>query len=417
MTQAKRSLWRVGLLVGLLLGLALLATACGEDEPAQSVVQQEVDQRTGEQQTVADAQREPEPQQEQPTQEAAVQEQERPEQAPAAQQQKQQASASAAQHQAQDQSEAADTTQQQSAAEQQQAAQETSSQDQQGQQLMTPEEAVPEGTRLITLFGDLTEIVYSLGVEEFLVARDTSSIYPRVVEELPNLGFAGALNAEAILGFEPTLILGTPMAGPPEVLEQLRQAGVEVLIIEDLNGLDAPQIKIRFVGEALGIPERAETLAQDVEARMAAVIAASANEERPLRVMHIYIRRGGLQLVSGSGNKAEAIIDAAGGIDAAAEAGIVGWQPLSPEALVAADPDVYLVMDRGLEVIGGIEGLLEIPGMAETRAGEGPFVISMADLYLLGFGPRLPEAVADLAKFLREVRVEIDAQDNGDGGE
>lgn len=277
---------------------------------------------------------------------------------------------------------------------------------QQQTEQMEPEEAVPEGTRLITLFGDITEIVYALGVQEFLVARDTSSIFPRVAEELPNLGFAGALNAEAILDFEPTLIIGTPMAGPAEVLEQLRQAGVEVLIIEDLNGLDAPQIKIRFVGQALGIPGRADALAIDVEKRMDAVIAAAEND-KPLRVMHIYIRRGGLQLVSGEGNQAQTIIEAAGGIDAAAEAGIVGWQPLTPEALVAADPDVYLVMDRGLAVVGGIDGLLEIPGMAQTKAGRGPHVISMADLYLLGFGPRLPEAIADLAQFLRDIQERV----------
>ena len=49
---------------------------------------------------------------------------------------------------------------------------------------------------------------------------------------------------------------------------------------------------------------------------------------------------------------------------------IVCWQPLTPEALVASDPDVQLVMDRG------IEGLLEILSMAENKAGQGPFVIS-----------------------------------------
>lgn len=267
-------------------------------------------------------------------------------------------------------------------------------------------EAVPEGTRLIALFGDITEIVYALGAQEHLVARDTSSIYPPEAEALPNLGFAGSLNVEAILGFEPTLIIGTAMAGPPEVLEQLRQAGVEVLIIADLISLDAPQMKIRLVGEALGIPETAEALAVDTEKRMQAVIA-NAENDAPLRVMHVYIRRGGLQLVSGEGNHAQVIIEAAGGVDAAAEAGIVGWQPLTPEALVAADPDVYLVMDRGLEVVGGVEGLLGIPGMAETRAGRGPYVISMADLYLLGFGPRMPEAVADLAEFLREIKLQV----------
>lgn len=411
MPRSKSPLWRAGLLVGLVLGLALLATACGDDEPSQSAAEQVVQESTEQQQGIAQAEQQEAPAsaEEQTAQRQAAEEQPEQTQSSAVQQpaqQEQQTTASAATQQPQSQADSTEAAEQQSApAQQQQSQQQTSTQQQQTEQ-MEPEEAVPEGTRLITLFGDITEIVYALGVQEFLIARDTSSIYPRVVEELPNLGFAGALNAEAILDFEPTLIIGTPMAGPPEVLEQLRQAGVDVLIIEDLNGLDAPQIKIRFVGAALGIPERAEALALDIERRMAAVMAAAEND-KPLRVMHIYIRRGGLQLVSGEGNKAQAIIEAAGGIDAAAEAGIVGWQPLTPEALVAADPDVYLVMDRGLAVVGGIDGLLEIPGMAQTKAGRGPHVISMADLYLLGFGPRLPEAIADLAQFLRDIQERV----------
>ena len=248
-----------------------------------------------------------------------------------------------------------------------------------------------------------------MGAEAYLVARDTSSIYPPEAEELPNLGFAGGLNAEAILEFEPTLVLGTPMAGPPGVLEQLEQAGVEVLIFEDVNTLEAPQIKIRRIGEVLGIPMRAEALALDVAKRLESVMAEAANE-KPLSVLHVYTRRGGLQLVSGEGNRAQAMIEAAGGVDAAAAAGIVGWVLLTPEALVAADPDVYLVMDRGLEVVGGVEGLLQIPGMSETRAGRGPYIISMPDLYLLGFGPRLPEAIADLSGYLRGVQAEIEAE-------
>ena len=408
MPRPKSPIWRGGLLIGMLLAVAWLATACGDDEASQSAAQQEVDQQRQEQRQTAEIEQQ---QESVPAQEQAAEQQAQPEQQPAGQQQERQAqqeTASAAAQPSQSQAESAAETQQQSAQQQRAVQGQQGQQEQQGQQMM-PEEAVPEGTRLITLFGDLTEIVYALGAEDYLVARDASSIFPRVAEELPNLGFAGALNAEAILGFEPTLIIGTPMAGPPEVLDQLRQAGVEVLIIEDLNGLDAPQIKIRVVGDALGIPQRAEELALDVEKRMEAVMAAAEND-KPLRVMHIYIRRGGLQLVSGAGNKAEAIIEAAGGLDAAAESGIVGWVPLTPEALVAADPDVYLVMDRGLAVVGGIEGLLEIPGMAQTKAGQGPHVISMADLYLLGFGPRLPEAIADLAQFLRDVQSEIAGQ-------
>ena len=279
-----------------------------------------------------------------------------------------------------------------------------STQQQQDATPQPPTESVPEDTRLIALFGDITEIVYALDADEFLVARDTSSVYPPEAESLPNLGFAGALNAEAILSYEPTLIIGSPLAGPPGVIEQLRETGVELLLFDELNGLDAPAIKIRIIGEALGIPQRAEALALDVEKRMADVVAGGASIKQPLKVLHVYIRRGGLQLVSGEGNGAQTIIEAAGGIDAGAEAGIVGWQPLTPEALVAADPDAYLVMDLGLGVIGGVEGLLAIPGMAETKAGRNQQIISMPDLLLLGFGPRLPQAITDLTAYLEDIQ-------------
>ena len=270
-----------------------------------------------------------------------------------------------------------------------------------------PLESAPEGTRLITLFGDVTEIIYALGLEEYLVGRDASSVYPPLAEALPNLGFAGALNVEAILELNPSLVIGTPMAGPPGVLAQLQAAGVELLIIDDFNSLDAPMIKIRAIGEALGIPQRAEALALDVEQRMAQVTARVAKVEQPVRTLMLYLRRGGIQQVSGEGNKSQTIIEAAGGVDAAAAASIVGWQLLTPEALVAADPEVYLVMDLGVGAIGGLDALWDIPGVAETQAGRGRYVISMPDLYLLGFGPRLPEAIADLAAYFQSIHGEL----------
>lgn len=399
MRAVRHRVWRRGLLGALAAVVVLAGLGCSADEQAPSSAQPEVAEQLQQQDDRHNAEQQGDSAtpQEQQVQERPEQEQQRL----SAEQQEaqlQQQTAAAATQQSRAQSEATDQAEQQSAP----------AQDQGGQQAEQAinEESVPEETRLISLFGDITEIVYALGVQDYLVARDTSSIYPREVEELPNLGFAGGLNAEAILAFEPTIVVGTPMAGPPGVLEQLEQAGVEVLIVDDFNSLDAPQIKIRMVGEALGIPQRAAALALDVGRRMEAVMAAAVTDD-PLRVLLVYIRRGGLQLVSGEGNKSQAIIEAAGAIDAATEAGIVGWQPLTPEALVASDPDVYLVMDRGLAVVDGIEGLLEIPGMAQTKAGQNRHIISMPDLYLLGFGPRLPEAIADLATFLQEIRAEI----------
>lgn len=273
-----------------------------------------------------------------------------------------------------------------------------------------PVEQIAPGTRIITLFGDLTEVVYALGAQDFLVARDTASIYPPEAEDLPNLGFNQALSPEGVLAFAPTIIFGTPAAGPGETLDQVRNAGVEVVIIDQDDDLDAPAAKVRTVGAALGIPRRAEALALDIERRLAAVQASIGETERGPQVLFLYLRGALFQFAGGDGSPSQILIEAAGGIDAGTAVGIVGFQPLTPEAVVAADPEALLLMEGGVESVGGIDGLLRIPGIAETRAGRARRFIIMDDLYLLNFGPRMPDALADLAAELQRLRDEL-----GDG--
>ena len=279
-------------------------------------------------------------------------------------------------------------------------------------------EQPPPGTRVVSLFGDVTEILYALGVAEYLVGVDVSSVYPERAQELPNVGFAGALNAEGVLSLSPSVVIGGSIVlpGPPGVLEQLQQANVDVLVLPELVGLDAPGVKIRAIGQALGIPRRAEALAQRVEMEIEAArpVAEAGGGER-LSVLFVYIRRGGIQLVSGAGREAETIITAAGGVDAGAAAGIEGWQPLSPEALLAINPDVYLVMELGYNAVGGLDGLLEIPGMGETTAGKHRRVIVMEDILLLGFGPRMADSIVQLRDYLAEVRAAAQASDEAGG--
>ena len=273
------------------------------------------------------------------------------------------------------------------------------------------QEQVPEGTRIVSLFGDITEILYALGVEDFIVGVDVSSVYPEAAQDLPDVGFAGALNAEGILGLAPTIVIGGGIVapGPVGVLEQLEQAGVEVLVLPELVGLDSPAIKIRTIGAAIGIPQRAEALALEVEQaiELAKPTPDPDGEEIELKVLFVYLRRGGIQLVSGAGREAETIITASGGVDAGAAIGIEGWQPLSPEALLSINPDVYLVMQLGYDAVGGVEGMLAIPGMAETEAGKHSRVIVMEDILLLGFGPRMAETIVQLRDYLDEVRASL----------
>ena len=67
-----------------------------------------------------------------------------------------------------------------------------------------------------------------------------------------------------------------------------------------------------------------------------------------------------------------------------------------------ARPEVILITDEGIKELGGIHSLWGNVALSLTPAGQHRRVVSMNSLYLLGFGPRLPEAVRELATRLRE---------------
>ena len=358
--------------------------------------------------SAAEPQAQPEPQAEPQQQEAAEQDQTEP--PPPAQEQEEPPQESDDSDAGAQQDEPEEPAAEQDAPQQESAAAAAEDEQDESAEPDEPVEQIAPGTRIITLFGDLTEVVYALGAQDFLVARDTASIYPPEAEDLPNLGFNQALSPEGVLAFAPTIIFGTPAAGPGETLDHVRNAGVEVVIIDQDDDLDAPAAKVRTVGAALGIPRRAEALALDIERRLAAVQASIGATERGPQVLFLYLRGALFQFAGGDGSPSQILIEAAGGIDAGAAAGIVGFQPLTPEAVVAADPEALLLMEGGVESVGGIDGLLRIPGIAETRAGRARRFIIMDDLYLLNFGPRMPDALADLAAELQRLRDEL-----GDG--
>jgi iron complex transport system substrate-binding protein len=258
---------------------------------------------------------------------------------------------------------------------------------------------ISDVSRIIPVNGDIAEVVYALGLGDNVVATDISATYPDAATKTPRIGYQRALTAETILNYSPTLILADDMAGPPEVLDQLRSTGITVLTIKRLRTVDAPAAKIMAVATALGVPGRGEALVAAMQAKIDTALAtaetAVAEAGRP-KVLALYLRGSGVQLTFGKGSGVDVFIDAAGGTDVGTAAGIVDTQQLSEEAVIAAKPDIILVTTTGLESVGGIDGLLEIPGLANTPAGQNRRVLAYEDQYLYGFGPRTGDLLAEL---------------------
>lgn len=259
---------------------------------------------------------------------------------------------------------------------------------------------VKDVSRIIPLNGDIAEVVWALGLGDKVVGVDTSATYPPEASKLPSIGYQRTLSAEGIIALNPTVIIGSETAGPPEVIEQIKAVGIPVVLIKSATSLEGVGTKIRSVAKALGVPNRGETLAKATEKEIADALALAAKAKEQPKVAFLYLRGATVQHIMGSGSGADALITAAKGVDVGATSGIQGSKPITPESLVAAQPDIFLVLTAGLQSVGGVDGLVNIPGVAQTPAGQNKRVIDMDDQYLLGMGPRAGKALMDLVKFL-----------------
>lgn len=260
------------------------------------------------------------------------------------------------------------------------------------------EVTVERAQRIVPLNGSLSEIVVALGLGERIVGRDATTTLPELTD-LPEVSTGHDVSAEGVLSLAPDVVLADTRTGPPEVIEQLRGAGVPVVVFAEAWTLDAVVPRIEAVAGALGVPAAGADLAAATTASLAEV-RDTADATAP-RVAFLYVRGGaGVQLLAGEGSGADEMIEAAGGTDVGSELGLGPFTPLTSEALVAAAPDVLLVMEEGLRSVGGVDGLLRLPGVAATPAGRDRAVVAMPDGELLSFGPATAATVAELARRL-----------------
>lgn len=259
-----------------------------------------------------------------------------------------------------------------------------------------PEELAVPDPRIIPVDGDLAEVVFALGLGDLVVATDISATFPAQADALPEIGYQRSLSAEPIAAFEPSIVLATDIAGPLQTLDDLERLGIEVVVIPSESSRFGPGDKIRAVADALGVAERGAELADQVDVDITTAIERVEQVENSLKVGALYVRGKNVQLLLGEGGGVDWMIDAAGGVDIADQLGIIDHAPINAESLVVAAPDVLLIPARGLESVGGIDGLIELPGIAETPAARNGRILAYDDQYLLGNGPRVADFLNQL---------------------
>lgn len=254
-------------------------------------------------------------------------------------------------------------------------------------------------SRLVTVGGAVTEIVFDLGLGDRVIARDTTSYFPEAVAKLPDIGYMRALSPEGVLSVNPSAILMIEGSGPKETLDVLAKASVPLVTVPEGYDRDAIVNKILTVGKALDAEAKARELADKVAADIDAAVAEAAKvpEEKRKRVLFVLTVQNGKIMAAGSQTAADGILKLAGAVNATG--GFHGYKPLNDEAVIEARPDVILMMTQGGPSVGDDE-IFANPAIALTPAGKDRKIVRMSSLTLLGFGPRTAEAIRELSKSL-----------------
>lgn len=247
--------------------------------------------------------------------------------------------------------------------------------------------------RIITAGSAMTETVCALGLCEQLIASDRTSLYPPKVQKLPSIGYRTNIHAEGIIGLQPGYLVAEKDYVDNTVIKQVSSAGVPTLVVERTYSLEGTKAMIRKIAGELGLAAEGEKLVSTIDQQLKEAAQLVSKSGTPPKVLCIYNRGTSAVDIAGTGTFAE-ILPYAGAVSAIK--GVEGYKPLNAEALIAANPDVILMFESGLQSIGGIDGLLRIPGVLQTNAGRQKRVIAMEGIKLSNFGPRFGEAVKEL---------------------
>ena len=256
---------------------------------------------------------------------------------------------------------------------------------------------INDSSRIVSIGTAITETVYALGAEDKLVGVDNSSReYISDAKNLPTVGARNALNAEGILSLKPTLVILGADSAPPQIFDQLRNAGIAVLTLTPDYTIETVKSKVSTIAKAVGADTKAAKINASIDNEINEINKTTANFKEKPKVM--FVGRGPNMpnaTMSGAGTTIDEMIKLAGGTNPFTN--FTGFREMTDEAVVAAQPDIILMTKKSFERSGGVDGVVKFPGVSLTPAGKNKRIVTVSDMYFQGFGPGVGKAVRELA--------------------
>jgi iron complex transport system substrate-binding protein len=232
-----------------------------------------------------------------------------------------------------------------------------------------------------------------------LIGRDVASDAP-ALDSVEVVTSGHQIVAEKILSLQPDLLLIDDSSGPASAIKVLETAGVRIVNISEAWQLAEIDRKVGEIAQAIGAVEDGKVLTAALQASKEKVAQIPAGKT----IAFLYLRGGSaVYLIGGKGSGTDSLIAAIGGIDAGAQKFANPFTPMTAEAIATLNPDVFLVMSKGLESVGGVNGLIQLPGVAQTQAGKNRAIVAVDDSLLLSFGPRSYSLLNTLSQSIERV--------------
>ncbi len=249
--------------------------------------------------------------------------------------------------------------------------------------------------KIVSLSGAITETIVALGKKDEIVGRDVTSTYPADLTA-KDLGHVGrGMTIEGLMSVNPTLIIGTTKEENPDLMGKIKESGIKLELVNQEYTVEGAKNLIKNISQIIGVTE-----VQNLYDKIDADIAQIESFEKKPKVLFIYARGAGNLMVAGTGTPMEALIKIAGAENAVTE--FADFKPLTPESLIQGNPDVILMFDSGIQSMGGMDGILKVPGIEQTNAGKNKKIVTMDGGLMSNFGPRVGEAALELNKKLIE---------------
>ena len=256
-------------------------------------------------------------------------------------------------------------------------------------------------SRIVALANGSAEIIDAMGYKKLIVGRDIAST-DESLESIPIVSTGHQIVPEKIIALQPDLVIIDESVGPQEAIAAVRKAGIRVELIKEVWSVDEIRNKVSDIARLIGLPKNGEELTRKIEVT---IDSASQKVSGSPRIAFLYLRGGSsIYLLGGKGSGADSMLNALGAFDVGAAVSPIPFTPFTSESFAVENPEIILVMSKGLESVGGIDGLVALPGIAQTSAGKNRAVIAIDDSLLLSFGPRTPDLLLKLADAIAKVR-------------